>query len=103
MFIDTFFFLLLILFLLCFSAFCSCSETALFSLPSAKVKSYRRDSNPRKRLIASLLAQPRDLLVTVFILNTLINILLQNVASSMFGIHSSWILRVGVPLLITLI
>jgi CBS domain containing-hemolysin-like protein len=36
-------------------------------------------------------------------MNTLVNILLQNVASDLFGGYASWGLKVGVPLLITLI
>lgn len=85
------------------SAFFSASEIALFSLPSTKIKAYKHDSDPRRRLIAKLVLRPQDLIVTVFILNTLVNILLQNASSSMFGEGSGWTLRVGFPLLITLI
>lgn len=93
-----------ILFMLIFlGAYFSASETALFSLSNAKVKSYHSDVDPRKQLIARLLHQPRDLLVTVFMLNTLVNILIQNVASNIFGMSASWALKVGVPLLLTLI
>ena len=81
----------------------SAAEVALFSLPSTRVKSYQGDSDPRKRLIAQLLHQPRDLLVTVFMMNTLLNIIAQNVASQMFGSEASWALKVGVPLVLTLI
>lgn len=59
--------------------------------------------DPTKRLVAKLLAHPRDLLVTVFFLNTLAIILLQNVASSMFGEDAGWDLKVGVPLFLTLV
>lgn len=93
----------ILLFLTLCSAFFSGSEAALFSLSSLKVKTYRTDPDPRKRLIADLLRVPRDLLVTVFMFNTLVNILLQNVASHMFGISASWWLKVGVPLALTLI
>lgn len=79
------------------------AEVALFSLPSTRVKSYQGDADPRKRLIAQLLHQPRDLLVTVFMMNTLLNIIAQNVASQMFGAEASWLLKVGVPLVLTLI
>ena len=58
--------------------------------------------DPRKRLIAHLVLQPRDLLVTVFMLNTVINILIQNVSSNMFGEEAGWYLKVGVPLLLVL-
>lgn len=85
------------------SGYFSGSETALFSLSSTKVKMYATDANPRRSLIAKLLRKPRDLLVTVFMLNTLVNILLQNVSSGMFGDQAGWDLKVGVPLLLTLI
>jgi putative hemolysin len=85
------------------SGYFSGSETALFSLSNTKIKAYALDSDKRKQLIATLLKQPQDLLVTIFMLNTLVNILLQNVASNMFGNLASWALKVGVPLLITLI
>lgn len=95
--------IVLLIFLTFCSGYYSASETALFSLPATKIKAYASDSNPRRRIISNLLHRPRDLLVTVFMLNTLVNILLQNVASHMFGNEASWILKVGVPLVITLI
>lgn len=45
---------------------------------------------------------PRDLLVTIMMLNIFANILVQNTVSSIFGEFSSWVLKVGVPLLLTL-
>lgn len=85
------------------SAYFSSAEVAFFSLSPMQVKSYQEDSDPRKRLIGSLVLKPRDLLVTVFMTNTLINICLQNVASDMFSNFSGWTLKVGVPLALTLI
>lgn len=101
--IETIFFIFLIVILTFLSGFWSCSEASFFSLPITTIKTYKVDANPRRRLIAQLLSQPRDLLVTVFILNTLVNILLQNVVSSMFGEFGSWFLKVGVPLILTLV
>lgn len=95
--------ILAIIFLVFWSAFFSSSEIALFSLPATTIKGYQNSKNPRKRLVYSLLDKPRDLLVTVFMLNTLINILLQNVSSAMFGETSSWLLKVGFPLVIVLL
>lgn len=89
--------------LLLFSGFCSGSESALFSLSAVKLKSYQSSSDPKKQLIAKLLARPQDLLVTIFMLNTLVNILLQNSAAHFFGEYASWGLKVGVPLVLTLI
>lgn len=89
--------------LLFFSAFFSASETALFSLSSMKVKSFKQDKDPKKRLIATLLSNPRDLLVSIIIFNIAVNILVQNVVSSIFGDFSKWALNVGVPLGLTLL
>ena len=89
--------------LLFFSGLFSASETALFSLSSLKVKTYKQDKDPRKQLIAQLLSSPRQLLVTIIMLNVSFNILVQNVTSSIFGQASSWALNVGVPLALTLI
>ncbi len=67
------------------------------------VKSFSKDSHPRKRLIANLLKGPYELLVTILMINVLVNILIQNTTSHIFGTLSSWLLTVGVPLGITLI
>ncbi len=101
--IETFLYIFFLLFLTYWSGFFSGSEIALFSLSSTKVRSYRTSQDYRRRLISRLLNQPRNLIVTIYIMNTLVNILMQNVSSSMFGVSSSWWLKVGVPLLITLI
>jgi len=85
------------------SAFFSASETALFSLSSMKVKSLQQSSDPRKKLVANLLTSPSDLLVSIIMLNIFINILVQNVVSSIFGDLSTWVLTVGLPLALTLI
>lgn len=95
--------LLLILLLLLASAWISSAETALFSLSSHKIKAYKTDQDQRKQLIAKLLSHPRDLLVTVFMINTCVNIFLQNIASDMFGMDAGWGLKVGAPLILTLI
>ncbi len=94
---------LFLIVLIFFSAFTSSSETALFSLSPMKVRVFRDDASPRKKLVAQLLAQPRTLLVTIMILNVLMNISIQNVVSNLFGSFNSWLLSVGVPLVITLI
>lgn len=89
--------------LLAISAFFSSSEVALFSLPSTKLKLYKSSSDPRQQLIANLLASPRDLLVTILMLNIVVNILIQNTVSGLFGNTSGWLLNIGVPLALTLI
>lgn len=97
---------LLIVFLVCLiasSGYFSSSEAALFSLSPLQIKAFGTDPNPRWRLISQLLRHPRDLLVTIFMLNTLVNILLQNVVSHMVGDYAGWGKKVGIPLVITLI
>lgn len=92
-----------LIFLTFCSGFFSASETALFSLPGTRVKAYAEEHSSRRKLIAQLLQHPKELLVTVFMFNTLVNILLQNVASNMFGVFAGWTLKVGVPLVVTLV
>src|SRR5690242_15059067 len=89
--------------LIFFSGLFSSSETALFSLSSLKIKTYKQDKDKRKQLVAHLVGNPRDLLVTVLMLNVIVNILVQNISSSIFGNFSSWGLNVGFPLAVTLI
>ncbi len=95
-------YILILFILIFFSGYFSASESALFSLSSMRIKAYQKDSNPRKKLIANLVLHPRDLLVTVFMLNTVINILIQNVSSSLFGENASWYFKIGVPLILVL-
>lgn len=96
--------MILFLFLLiCLSAFLSGSETALFSLSPLTVKSYRTASDPRLNLIGRLMERPREILVTILILNILANILIQNTVSTIFDAFQSWTLKIGVPLALTLI
>lgn len=94
---------LFLCFLVLGSAYFSATETALFSLSLAKIKAYKTSSSPRQRLIAQLVLEPRNLLVTVFMLNTVVNILIQNTTSHMFGQDASWFLKVGVPFIVMLL
>lgn len=97
------FLIILLIVLLTGSALCSASETALFSLTSMKVKIFKEDKDKRKQLIAHLLSNPNELLVTLMMLNIIMNILIQNVVANIFGSVSNWWLNVGVPLALTLI
>jgi putative hemolysin len=94
--------LLLLIFLFC-SGFLSSSEVALFSLSSMKVKIFKSDPDRRKQLVAKLLSSPRDLLVTLIMFNIIVNILIQNVTSSIFGAFSGWALSIGIPLILTVV
>ena len=89
--------------LVALSAVLSASETSMFSLSSFIINSYKTDIDKRKKLIAKLLMKPRDLLVTILMMNIISNILVQNTISSIFGKFDSWLLKVGVPLVITLL
>ncbi|MCH9634756.1 MAG: hypothetical protein S4CHLAM7_15170 [Chlamydiae bacterium] len=85
------------------SATFSASETAHFSLSPMKIREYQNDPDPKKRRIANLLKSPLELLVTILMINVLVNILIQDTTSHIFGTQSSWLLTVGVPLVITLV
>lgn len=91
-----------LIFLLLISAVLSGSETALFSLSSLKVRLLKKDPTWRKRLVAELLSKPKELLVTILIVNVAVNILIQNVISNVFEPSSNWFITVGIPLLLTL-
>lgn len=94
--------LLLLLFTLA-SGFFSASETALFSLSPMQIRGFQRSRSPRLRQIAELVLHPRGLLVTILIMNVLANLLVQNAASSLFAAAPGWLLKVGLPLLLTLL
>lgn len=100
---ETTLFTFLLILLTFLSGYFSSSEVAFFSLSPMQLKANQEDTDPRKRLISKLVLKPRDLLVTVFMMNTLINICLQNVASDMFSGFPGWSLKVGVPLVLTLV
>lgn len=95
------FFLLFLLILS--SAFLSGSETALFSLSQPTLRTYRSAVDTRLNLISHLMARPRDVLVTILILNIFSNLLIQNTVSTLFDPFPSWVFKVGVPLLLTLL
>lgn len=50
-----------------------------------------------------MMERPRDVLVTILILNVVANISIQNTVSSLFDAFPDWSLRVGIPLILTLI
>ncbi len=94
---------IVLFFLLALSGILSGSETALFSLSSVQLKSYKKTKDLRFSLIFHLMERPRDVLVTILMLNVLSNILVQNTVSSLFGEYNAWALKVGVPLALTLL
>ena len=92
--ITVFFKISLIFILLCFSAFFSGSETALFSLGSIKLFKLKESRHPRASLIDELLRHPRRLIISLLAGNDIINIAASAVAASLFisvaGIEGNW-------------
>ncbi len=92
-----------IIFLTLASAYFSCSEVAYFSLPASKVRGFRTNQDLKKQRVARILARSKSLLVTIFMYNTIVNVLLQNTSSDLFSHASSgWLLKVGIPLVLVL-
>jgi len=94
----------LIVALTAMSAFCSMTEVAFFSLPQSRLKSWRHGKDEKKYEIADLLRDSKGLLVTIFLLNTIVNILVQNITSDLFDrIDGGFLLKVLTPLFLILI
>jgi CBS domain containing-hemolysin-like protein len=85
------------------SAFLSGSETSLFSLSSLQLRSFKQSKNPKFQIVAQLMAHPREVMVTILMLNILANILVQNTVANLFDQYASWAIKVGLPLGLTLI
>ncbi len=96
-------FILFLLFFLALSAYVSAVETALFSLSPFMLRSLRGSTDSRSQALSRLMDKPREVLVTLLMLNTLANVLIQNSVSSLFDAFPDWSLRVGVPLILTLV
>ncbi len=75
--------------LLCFSAFFSGSETALFSLNRLKVRQMAASRSSSKGLVAKMLSNPHRLLATILFGNMLVNVasssLGENITSYLFS------------------
>ena len=97
--------IILIFILLCFSAFFSGSETALFSLGSVKLFKLKESKHPKASLIYRLLENPRRLLISILVGNECINITASALAASLFislfGFQGKWIaIAVMTPLIL---
>lgn len=66
---------------LCLSAFFSSSETALFSLPRMYLKKLENSSKWTSRYIPQLLRHPQQLLITILLGNTIVNVTFASVAA----------------------
>jgi len=91
-----------LVFLLVFLGLLAATETAFFSLSPFTVRSYKLEGDKRKRLIANLLDNPKELLVTILILSVLVEVLIQNTMSDLVGPKAGLLLKVGLPLVLTL-
>ena len=70
-----------IVILLLLSAFFSGSETALFSLSKLHIKKLEKANSNSAKRIFKLLSKTRQLLITVLVGNTLVNILSTTIAT----------------------
>lgn len=97
--------IILIFILLCFSAFFSGSETALFSLGSVKLFKLKESKHPKAVLIDKLLGNPRRLLISILVGNECINIsasaLAASLCISLVGFQGKWLaIAVMTPLIL---
>ena len=69
--------------LLAFSALFSGAETALFSLERQRLAAWAVSPNPLRRLAERLVAEPRNLLLTLLLGNLLVNVTFYAVASTL--------------------
>ena len=80
--------LLLIVFLI-FSAFFAACEAAFFSLSQFQLTTLREKKGRSGQLVNAMLAKPRELLITIYIGNELVNIaisaLVTSIAIKLFG------------------
>jgi len=93
--------------LLCFSAFFSGSETALFSLSRLRVKQMATGPTSARRLVAKMLSNPHRLLATILLGNMLVNVasssLGENISSDIFsGGTALFVAVLGMTILILL-
>jgi putative hemolysin len=105
--LDITFWLEVLLFvgLLGFSAFCSRSETSLFSLTERQLAQLRHDDHPRVGLIERMLNEPRRLIITILIGNELVNVSASVISAALvialLGAENKWInLLIMVPILL---
>lgn len=91
--------LLTMLALLLCSAFFSGSETSLFSLTRAQRERLARSERSSDRYIATLLTEPRRLIVTILLGNELVNITFSSLAAGLTEHLSTGMSKLGVTLL----
>lgn len=75
------FYSVLFLVLLVLSAFFSGSETAFFSLTRAQLENLKNSSRPKEKQIYKLMTSSRQLLITIVVANTMVNITIASLAA----------------------
>jgi gliding motility-associated protein GldE len=78
---EIFLYALVFLTLLGLSAFFSGSETAFFALSKADLERFKNSSNTSELRVATLMSQSRQLLVTILVGNTIVNITTASLAA----------------------
>lgn len=78
---DIFFYVTAFVILLGFSAFFSGSEISFFSLLQSDIDSFQSSSKRKEQRVAKLMTQPRQLLITIIIGNTVVNITIASLAA----------------------
>jgi len=98
-----FLYILLFLVLLILSGFFSGAETAFFSLTPAQLKHFKNALGGNEKQISKLMAFPRQLLITIVIGNTMVNITIASLAavltikiSNYFGLNQQLIILLDV-------
>lgn len=100
--------ILILIALILFSAFFSCSETALFSLSRARLLNYRKERSGTRRTIVELLDSYHTTLITLILANMFVNtgIAIVNehiMATARFGAWTTRILSIFITVVILLI
>lgn len=78
---DIFFYVTAFVILLGSSAFFSGSETSFFSLLQSDIDFFQSSSQKKEQRVAKLMMQPRQLLITIIIGNTVVNITIASLAA----------------------
>lgn len=73
-----------LLFLICFSAASSGSETVLFSLTPAQLQNDANSSSRLRRLAAAIMVDPRRTLLVILLCNTGVNVLIFSLSFTLF-------------------
>jgi putative hemolysin len=83
--------LLLVLALLLTSAFLSSAEIALFSLSRVQLRLLRERLRGQYKKIKMLLMDPGGLLITILVINEVVNVSLSTVFTKLISNHPSWL------------